>query len=76
MSNKNLRNALTKFNQLEKMQTTDVVILSSLSANIIRGGLRGTTCDGKFTCGGTFSCTGGFTCTSTYSTSPVDAEQL
>lgn len=65
MANKNLKNALSKLNQFEEMHATDVVVLSPLSANAVKGGLKPSKCEGTFTCGGVFSC-GSFTCSGTF----------
>jgi hypothetical protein len=69
MANKNLKNALSKLNQFDKMQSADVIVLSPLSANAVKGGAKGGTCTGTFTCSGGFSCNGTFTCSGSFSAS-------
>jgi hypothetical protein len=71
MANKNLKNALSKLNQFAEMQSSDLTVLTPLSANAVKGGLKGTTCTGTFTCGGTFTCTGGFACNGSFSAGGV-----
>lgn len=68
MRNKNLKTALSKMNQLEQMRSgmEEVSVLTTLSANAIRGGTEPVKCDGTFTCS-SFSCSN-FSCAGTFST--------
>lgn len=61
MKNKNLKKALSKLNEFQEMnQSEEIVELTALSANAIKGGLLGFTC-GDFNCPGSFSCKTTFT---------------
>lgn len=71
MANKNLKNALGKLNQFAEMQSSDMTVLSPLSANAVKGGQKGGTCTGTFTCSGGFSCSGTFTCNGTFGATPA-----
>jgi len=56
MKNKNLKKALIKLNDFVEVQNSeDLVQLTQLSANAIKGGLKDFTC-GDFNCAGSFTC--------------------
>ncbi|HTI90391.1 MAG TPA: hypothetical protein VL727_07350 [Puia sp.] len=53
MKNEKLKLALRRLNEFQQEQSEDMTVITTMSANSIKGGL-----EGGFTCTGSFSCDG------------------